>query len=151
MLLDTQNLFSRAQDLAVAVGNHLSDKSIDLGATGSHPWHGSPLSDPGRGLPIYVHAQVVEAFDSDGGAATVQAQLVQADDAALTSNLEVLAETPAVAEATLVPGYTFRLSCLPAGISKRYLGLRYVVAGETATAGKVTAGIVRDRDTAVHV
>jgi len=70
----------------------------------------------------------------------VQFQCVEADNAALTSNLTVLAETPAIAIATLVAGYKVKLPAFPPG-AKRYKGIQYVIAVATTTAGKVTASL----------
>lgn len=142
---DKQLLFSDAQDLAQAAGSYLSTNTVDLGDITAGPL-GSPIRDPGRGAPIQAWAQVTTTFTS-GGAGTLQVQLVQADNAALSSNLEVLAETAVLALATLVAGYQFRFGSWPPGTSKRYIGLRYVIATATMTAGKVTAGLVLDRQT----
>lgn len=145
MLLDVQNLVSDDQDLAKAAGTYLSDKSIDLGAVGTIPGiGGTPIHDVGRGDCPELLVQVTETFTS-GGAGTLQAKLVMADDDALTSNVVVLQETLAIALATLVAGYQFRLCCVPFGVTKRYLGIQYVVGTATMTAGKVTAGILVDR------
>lgn len=142
MLLDNQNLVSNAQNLAQAAATYLSDFSIDLGATGTIPGlGGSPNSDPGK-ADIEFLAQVVQTFTS-GGAGTLQVNLVMADDAALTTNLTVLASTPVLAKAALVAGYQFRLGCtLPVGITQRYLGLQFIIGTAAMTAGKVTAGII---------
>ena len=53
---------------------------------------------------------------------------------------------PSQALATLIAGYQFRLA-VPPGVSKRYLGLRYTVGTAETTAGKVTAGLVIDKQT----
>lgn len=143
MILDKQNMFSEAQDLAQAAGNYLSTNTIDLGSPGS-PVVGGIVSDVGRGMPLEVICQITETFTS-GGAATVQAQLVMADNAALSSNLTILDETPAIALATLIAGYQFRLRAIPQGITKRYLGMRYVIGTATTTAGEITSGLALSR------
>ncbi len=142
MILDQQNLFSDAQTLAVAAGNHLSTNTVDLGATGTSPILGQlPARDVGQGEPVDLLVQVVEACV---GGTSVKAQVVQADNEALSSNLEVLAESAAVPAASLVPGYQFKVGFVPHGVTKRYLGVRYVTVG-TFTGGAVTAGVVADR------
>lgn len=149
MILDMQNLLSDQQSLAQAAGNYLSTNAIDLWGSATAPaipgLGGSVIKDVGRGNEPELLIQVTEQVAS-AGASTVQFQLVQADDAALGTNMEVLAETPAIGKAALVPGYQARL-CIPPGVTRRYLGTRYVVAVATNTAGKVTAGIVGDRQT----
>lgn len=144
MLLDKQNLFSDKQTLAFAAGSVLSTNTIDLGATGTVPGlGGSPISDPGRS-EVGLVATITEAVNN---ATSVKAELVMADNAALSSNLVVLQDTGAIAIASLVPGYQFRFSGLPPGINKRYLGMRYTNVGTTPTTGAVTAGIVINKQT----
>lgn len=155
MLLDQQNLFSDKQDLKQAAGSYLSTNCIDLGVVGTlpGPWKTStPPNDVGRGEPLDLLVQVVETFTS-GGAATVQVQLVTAatvDGSNVPQNPTVIAETPAVGVANLKAGYQFRLPSVPPGIAQRYLALRYVIGGAATTAGKVTAGLVADKQT-THV
>lgn len=138
-ILDANALFSDSQDLAKAAGSYLSDKSYDCSLPGSDVQGNTAPHDPGQ-TTVGIVARVVEAFATG---TSVQAQLVSADDAALTSNLTVLQETDVIPTASLVLGYRFKITALPPGISKRYIGLRYVLAGASAfTTGKVTAGIV---------
>lgn len=147
MILDQQLLFSDKQSLAAAAGTHPATNVVDLGPPDTMPWPGGqPLHDPGRGEPVEVLIQVTEAFE---GGTSVQAQLVMSDAENL-SNPTILAETAAVPTAELVPGYQFRLRTLPHGLSKRYLGVRYVTAG-TFTAGAVTAGLILDRQSSPSV
>lgn len=140
MILDKQLMFS--DDQAVT-STALSDYSIDLwagnarGSAGvqTHPGRTSrPVHDVGRGTEVEVLAQVTTAF---ANATDMYVQLVMADDAALTSNLTVLDQTATVLEADLVAGYQYKLRSLPHGITKRYLGLKYVVNG-THNAGAIT-------------
>lgn len=147
MILDKQNLFSDAQSLA-GTGNILSTNAIDLGVAGALAKDGTSVrNDLGRGEEPKFFAQVVT--DVSGGT-SVQVQLVQADDAALSANLEVLQQTDAVAVASLKAGYQFRIGRVPAGVSRRYLGLRYVVVG-TITSGAATAGMILDRFTNINI
>lgn len=145
MLLDAFNLFSDDQDLSQDAGTYLSDKSIDLGAAVTDTLGNTIPSDIGRGVPIEVFCQMTESL-STGSSPTLQAQLVMADNEALDSNLVVLCETIAIAAAVLVAGYQFRLGgMVPPGISKRFLGMRYILATATTTTGKITAGLAKDR------
>jgi hypothetical protein len=147
MMLDKNLLFSDVQDLAQTAATYLSSKSVDMGTAGTIPGlGGTPVHDWGRGNNLLVYCQVVVAFTS-GGSATVQAQLIQADDEALTSNVQILDTTQAIAVATLVAGYQFRFGSLAPGITKRYLGMQYVIATATTTAGKVTSGLVWNKQT----
>lgn len=148
MFTDATQLFhpsgdGNEQSLVGAVGNVLFNKSINLGTPGKDSMGNTLTHDPGKGTPIELAPVITTQVDSAGGAATVEFQLVMADNEGLTSNLVVLARTAAIAEAVLVPGYRPRLpKTLPPGITKQFLGLRAVIAGEDVTAGKCFAGLV---------
>lgn len=149
MLLDKQTLLSDSQDLAQAAGTYLSTNSIDLGAAGTMPngfqSRGTAPHDIGRSpYPPHILVQVDETFTS-GGAATLQVKLIT-DDAAALGSPTIIHSTEAIALATLVAGYQFRIA-LPVGIAERYLGVQYVIATATTTAGKVTAALVVDAQT----
>lgn len=147
MILDKQNMFSDAQSLA-GTGNILSTNVLDLGVPGTLAKDGTTVrSDLGRGDEPKFFAQITT--DVSGGT-SVQAQLVQADDAAMSTNLEVLQQTDAVAVASLKAGYQFRIGRVPAGVSRRYLALRYVVVG-TISSGAVSAGMTLGRFTNVNI
>jgi hypothetical protein len=144
MLLDLENLFSDEQDLSQTVASYLSTNTVDLGATAT-PVVASPLkSDVGQSR-IDILVQVIEAFTSANSTATVQFQVVMADDAALSSNLVVAQETPAIVVTALTQGYRAALSVPKSVITKRYLGVRYVIGVQTTTAGTCTAGLLLDR------
>lgn len=148
MQFDKRDLVSDKQNLAQAAGAYLSDHSIDLMALGTDAFGGTVSGDVGKARQVDFLCQVTEDFAS-AGAATVQAQLVTADDAGLTSNVTVLRDSGAIAKATLVAGYRFAIGGpLPEGINQRYLGVKYTIGTATTTAGKVTAGVVLDRQTA---
>lgn len=145
MHFDQQNLFSDNQSVVLALaGTALSTNTIDLGETGKNSLGGTQISDPGRAPKADILVQVTETVV--GAGASLEAQLVMADDAALTSGLTVIQSSGAVGVANLKAGYQFRLS-VPPGITKRYVGLKYVDSGAATTAGKVTAGIVFDKQT----
>ena len=97
MIIDLFGLVSNAQDLAQTNASYLSDNSIDLGAIGTVPQtNSSPKGDVGYGMPVTCHGQVTTAFTTSASG-TLQMQVVIADNAALSSNLVVLAETAAIA------------------------------------------------------
>lgn len=147
MYLDKLAELSDAQDLSQNTGTYLSDYSYDLGAAGTDHNGKTVRNDPGRGGNLSVFITVDEAFV--GATATVEFQMVMADNAALTSNLVVLQSTGAIAVATLTAGYQPRLGRVPAGVNKRYLGLRYLIGTATTTAGTCSAyvGSVRETNT----
>src|SRR5215831_12543763 len=131
-MLDLQSIFSDQQTLAMAAGSALSTYSVDTGVPGAVPQGGQALDDIGRGEDCEVLAKITQTVV--GAGASVQFQLVMADDPALSVNLTVLQETLAIPVATLVAGYRVRLNDFPAGISQRYVGMRYIVSGATTTA-----------------
>lgn len=143
MYIDAELLFSDKQDLAQAAGTYLSENVIDLRQAGTPP-QGSLIHDVGRGTPIQLFGIINETFTSLG-AGTLQVQLVNAANEALSVSATVLQQTPALALATLVKGYQFRFSTLPVGLSEQYLGLKFVIATATMDTGTVTFALVSDR------
>jgi hypothetical protein len=154
VLFDKNNRFSYRQDLAKAAAAYLSDKSINVGAVSAIPSMfqapgTSGLRDVGKGRSVPVLIQVVETFTS-GGAGTLKVDGCIADNEAGTSGLAVLASSPAIALATLVAGYKFMVFTeLPPGVgAKQFILLQYTIGTAAMTAGKITAGIVWDKQTA---
>jgi hypothetical protein len=95
-----------------------------------------------------VLIQVVETFTTGAGG-TLRVDGVTADNDALTTNLVVRASSAVIAAATLVAGYKFFVFTeLPPGIGDdQFIGLQYVIGTGAMTAGKITAGIVWDKQT----
>lgn len=100
----------------------------------------------GPGTPLPILLQVVETFAT---LTSLTITLETADNAALSSNAVVLASSGAIPAATLVAGHrpSF-LRYMPDATMKSYLGLRYTVTGSNATAGKITAAIATEVQTA---
>ncbi len=98
--------------------------------------------DIGKGEPLNVDIDVITAAS---GGTSVEVQFVEADNAALSSNLKVLGSTGAIPVATLVAGarLSMRVPRCDPNAAKRYLGLRYVTVGAVA-AGAYFATIVKD-------
>lgn len=149
MILDRETLVSNQQTLALAAGSYLSTDSIDLGAANTTPLGNTPVTDPGRALRGDILAQLTEDVTS-GGAATLEFQLVTGTgvdgSGQINAGLRVEQSTGALALATLKKGYQARLA-MPAGLTQRYLAVRYVIGDFALTAGKVTSGIVFDKQT----
>lgn len=148
MRFDQQLIFSDAQSIAQVAGSYLSDKSVDT-QSGFATFPGTPaiggplLGDFGRVGTHLDIAVVVTTAVTSAGAATLQLQIIQADDAALTANVEVLRETralPAGAGTSIFGLGVYRVGRVPS-MSRRYVGLRYVIGAATTTAGVVTAGL----------
>lgn len=126
MILDAQNLFSDDQAITATA---VSENVIDLGAAGA-----------GKGEPLNLLIQVTEDFAT---LTSLQVE-VQTDDNSAFSSAKVLTLSDDIAAADLVAGKQFAINALPHGL-ERYVRLRFIVTGTNATAGKVVAGIVFDR------
>ena len=102
-------------------GNILSTNTYDLGIA----------RDIGKGEALEL---VIETVTAASGGTSVQFQLIQADDAALTSNVQVINQTDAIAVATLTAGKQISLHVdrVDPLTAKRYLGVRYVLVGAVA-------------------
>lgn len=128
--------------LVTATGNTLSTNVVDLAATKQ-----AQAADYGQGEPLEMSISIVNSLTS-GGAATVQFQLVQADDAAITTNVNVLVQTDAFAYAALVAGTIVPLHYDRAApyTARRYLALRYVIGTAVLTngTGQFIAALVKN-------
>lgn len=152
MIFDKGFLFDDALSLALAAGSYLSSFSKDTWegnatATGSPPIGGPLISDYGRGTTeLDLIVQVTQTFTTAAGG-TLQVQIVMADDQALTTNLVVMDESRIHAVGDLVAGKYLELPGLPAGITSRFLGLRYIIATGAMTAGAIFAALTKGRQT----
>lgn len=90
----------------------------------------------------------IETALSGGTGTSVTAELISADNAALTSNVTSLASSGAVLTAAALAGV--RLLDIPMPkVSQAYLGFRYTMATGPYAAGAITAGLVVGTDTPV--
>jgi hypothetical protein len=124
---------------ANGAGNILSTNTIDQA---SLTIGGNQPGDLGAGEQMSVEFSVLTAPTVG---TSVQFQLVQADDAALTVNLQVLNQTDAIPIASLTAGQIVPLTYDPATPfpPRRYIGARYVNVGAIATFS-VAAAIVKN-------
>ena len=152
---DANEMFSDNQSLVTgAIGAVLSSKSLDMwnGARQTTVLGNTPSMDLGRGQVPELVVRVGTAAVSGGGG-TLIVELVQADDEALTTNLQSLQQAPGnsvtvgYSAATLVSGYPIRLA-IPPNITKRYLGVRYNILTAVFTALTVNAFLAREQATA---
>lgn len=132
MIVDNNLRISTDQVITLNATSALSTNSVDLGVA----------RDAGEGKPLYMNFAITTAMSAGTSCAF---EIIQADDAALTSNVVSLCTTGAIARATLVAGYNTALRIPPqiGSTGKRYIGARYTVAGDnSAGTGKVTTDIV---------
>lgn len=140
MIFSDQLKFSTDQDISQVVGTYASTNIIDTGAPGTAYGHAAALSrNVGDGNPVNVLIQMTEALV--GTSATLQFQIETADDAAFSTNNEVIAESRAYLVGECVAGKQFGVRYLP-NDCRRYLRINYIIGGATTTAGTVTSGIV---------
>jgi hypothetical protein len=107
---------------ANGAGNVLGTNTIDLGPLSLG---GNQVADVGSGEPLEIEFSVITAPTVG---TNVQFQLIQADDAALTSNVQVINQTDAFPIASLPAGTLVPLHWDRAApyAPKRYVGVRYV-------------------------
>lgn len=137
MILDKQTELSNAQALTSGTVN--STNVLDLGAVS---WAGNSVGDHGD-----PHTELVFNVDTTFvGGTSIQIQLVTADDAALSSNPVVLAQSDALLAAELVAGSPVRYKPILPIDAKRYFGVKYVAVG-TFTGGAISCRMTSDRQT----
>lgn len=119
-------------------GNVTSTNTVDLGPLALG---GNQVGDLGAGEALEVAISVLSAPTVG---TTVKFQLIQADDAALTVNVQVINSTDDIPIATLPVGALIPLHYDRAApfAPKRFVGVRYVNTGAIATA-IYTAAIVK--------
>jgi len=124
---------------ANGAGNVLGTNTLDLAPL---TIGGNQPGDVGAGADLYVEFSVLTAPTVG---TNVQFQLIQADDAALTSNVQVINQTDAFPIASLPAGTVIPLGWDPAApyVPKRFFGVRYVNTGVIATFS-VVAAVVKD-------
>jgi hypothetical protein len=117
MFLDALTMVSNAQALTATA---LSDKSIDLGPVARRA---------GTGEPMAFVVQVDVAADHTTGNETYQIDVVQSDNADLSS-ADVL-ESRIISYVDLTAGATHYIDLPAAVLLKRYVGLQYTLGGTT--------------------
>lgn len=98
--------------------------------------------DIGEGEGLYMTFAITTAVTV--GTST-KFEVVIADDAALTTNVESVGDSGAILTADLTLGKLIAVPIRPkvGSLGRRYMGARYTVVGTNST-GKVTADIVHD-------
>lgn len=131
MLIDKNTLLASAY-APTSTGTTYSDV-LDLGVA----------RDISGGVTDWLKllVQVVTTFTS-GGSATLK---VTVETSADNSSWTILAQSDAVAVASLVAGYKFFENALP-GPTSRYLRVGFVIATAAMTAGAITAALVPSLD-----
>jgi hypothetical protein len=148
MILDNHLLLSGAVSAAgvlsgqAVAGTDTSVLSTNTLDTGPLALGSNQPSNLGAGEELKLAFSILTA---PSAGTSVKFELIQADDAALTSNVEVLSSTGAFPIASLPIGTLVPLNYRDASplAAKRYIGVRYVLVGAIASM-VVTAAIVKD-------
>jgi hypothetical protein len=128
MILDKRIEFADAVALNLGVaGSYQIGDVYDLGVA----------RDPGNGSDLYLIVNV-QTTATSGGAATLQINLITANNATLTAPT-ILLSSPVFAVAALIAGVNVWIVELPVeGIAyQRYIGLQQVTGVAAFTAGKI--------------
>ncbi|MBS2028721.1 MAG: hypothetical protein JST54_12540 [Deltaproteobacteria bacterium] len=137
MLEDLQAILSDKQDVGSGgAATVYCTNAYDLGSPGSDVQGNTAPSDAGNSH-LMIDSRVTTAF---ANGTSVQLDFIQSSNSDLSSP-DVLESTPAIAVASLTAGYKFGLTRFPTGITKRYVGVRYVVVGAT-TVGNITTAVI---------
>lgn len=134
MYVDAQCLLADGLDIGVGASNVYGTYAYNLGST----------KDPGGGRPLYLVLCIDEAVTSGTNIGTVVFALVDEEDNTIDDDSVEIVQTDPLLVGRLTLGKVIVIP-IPAGlITQQYLGLRCTIAGETTTAGKVTAFIAVD-------
>lgn len=147
MILDSQLEFSDAQAVtATAISTNVYDLFTE-GVGGGTTFTPNTRLDVGAGEPIWLIVSTQTTVTDTGSDATLTISLETADNAALSTNAEVVYTTAALAFAAFATAGTRLVAIrLPSFNYRRYLGVRYTVANGPLTAGAFDAFIVKDAD-----
>ena len=133
MLYDLETLFSDNQKITATA----ESTNVVCFARG-------PIKEVSFGTPLPLRIQVTETFV---GLTNLTVAVETAADEEFSEPVE-LATSGAIAAEDLVAGYTFPINFIPKG-NLGYMRLKYTVSG-SATAGKITAGVVASNELSYH-
>ena len=138
MILDNNAIFSGSIS-----GNTVTGQAVGAGGAGtvtsSNVYDLQTARDIFKGDNLVIPIEVTASF---AGGTSMQAQLVQADDAAISTNVNVLSSTGATPIADLAAGARLVLEGgrVDPYSNRRYLAVQYVIVG-VMSAGSVFASL----------
>ena len=140
--------FEEFSDAQAVTATAISTNVIDLFTTnvgaGSNITPNTRL-DVGSGEGVWFVVQVPVQITDAGSDATLQIDLVTADDAALSTNAQTVYSTGVMPFATFSSAGTKLVAVrLPNFAYRRYLGVKYTVASGPFTAGAIDAFLTYD-------
>lgn len=143
MIFDNTLLFSDAQAITADAA---STNVVDLGATGT-PYGDTRalVRDIGKGAPkVPLWVSVTETFNN----LTSLEILLQVDDNSAFGSPRTVSRSGAIPLADLTAGKAIDYpDYVPQGANERHFRLFYDITGTAPTTGKLTAGVVADRQT----
>ena len=122
MFIDAQTQLWNATALTI---DAVSTNAYDLGADAVAS---ATRRDPAIGEPLVIVLTVGVAAKVSGTTETYEFQVIQADDSALTTNVEILAKYPFTntqAAALLKAGAIIVMPIPPGSVTRRYLGAQF--------------------------
>ena len=128
MIMDKELMFSEEQAITATAA---STNSLDLGA------------EVGQGEPLEAFFLIEEDFDN---LTDLTIAIQESSDDGDSDSFTDVVVSPAIPLASLVAGAEVFKVKLPAG-TERYLQANYTVNGTNPSAGKITSGILLDRQT----
>jgi hypothetical protein len=146
--VDTQIEFSDSQAVtATAISSNVYDLfSMSIGASATDLSSNTRI-DVGSGEDIYLVVNTAVLVTDTSSDATLTITLETADDVGLSTNMQVVFSTGALAFAAFSPAGTNLVKLkLPSFAYRRYIGLRYTVASGPLTAGAFDAFITNTVD-----
>jgi len=148
MILDNLLMVSGAVSAAgVLSGQAVTATAVSTNSIDTNPdaLGGNQPNDWGRGEPLEINISVLTTATA-AGAATVNFEYIQADDTALTTNVETLVQTGPIPIAKLLAGVNVPLHLDRAApyAPRRYVGVRYTIGTGPLTAGTFVASIVKN-------
>ena len=139
-IMDRTALFSDGQAVTATAA---STNVVDLGSTNGLGGHYT--ADRGLGPAIPLEVAVTQSFNN----LTSLTISVETDDNAAFSSPTTVFTSPAYTLAQVAAGAKYLLpDALPAGVSERYVRMKYTVAGTAPTTGKITVGVAAARQSA---
>lgn len=148
MYVDQQLEFSDAQAVtATAISTNVYDLfSMSTGASATDLSPNTRI-DIGAGEDIYLVVNTAVLATDVGSDATLTVSFETADDVTLTTNVQVVYSTAALAFAEFSPAGTNLVKIkLPLFPYRRYVGVRYTVAAGPLTAGAFDAFLTNTVD-----
>jgi hypothetical protein len=141
MQFDQGNMFSNQQAI---VAPARSTNVLDRGASGVPKFAVAAFAaDMGKGNRAKLRVQLTETF---AGAFTALTVTLECDDNVGFSSPKII-QSQTLALAACLVGTVLSFDDLPVGTDERYISFNYALSGTaTATAGKITAGVVTGND-----